>query len=662
MVNKKKKTRKVKRKSKKKKHRINSRKKIKKIKKKKKGFREMSVPIPLWKKDMDEVKKSLEIERQKRFKLLAEKLKASKFNSKGDFKEKEKWNKKAEKIKKREEKKKLKKDIHEKDKEVDMTPIVKAIEKKPGQADYEKKLGIPSAISKPNVEKQEENKKIIQGHELESYNTVANDVPFKISIVDTEEGRRYSIKLPTISKPTRALLETVKQKLINLIDIGTAEITDISAIERMKDKLKEKAIELFQRYKLPKENINFLTGLLINEMIGLGNIEVLVADPSLEEVVIASAKEPVRVYHKKYGWLATNLILENEKQIENYSSIIARRVGRQITTLTPMLDAHLITGDRVNAVLYPICTKGNTITIRKFAREPWTIVDFINNGTCTPDIFALLWMAIQYEMNILFSGGTASGKTSILNVCTPFFPANHRLLSIEDTRELQLPSHLYWSPLVTRLPNPEGKGQVTMLDLLVNSLRMRPDRIILGEVRKHETAEVLFEAMHTGHSVYATVHADTSSETIARLVNPPISIAPHLLKAVNLNVVMFRERRRGIRRVLQLAEFIPEESDKQGVKTNLLYRWEPSRDKIIPHSNSMRLFEDLSRHTGMSFSAIHKDIANKKEIINYLVKNNIRDMNSIGRSIQKYYLKKGWKTIKSKKSLSKKYKKKKKKR
>ncbi|MCS7134633.1 MAG: ATPase, T2SS/T4P/T4SS family [Candidatus Pacearchaeota archaeon] len=523
-------------------------------------------------------------------------------------------------------------------------------EKKSISEDYEKKLGFPVPISMEKKLEEETVKKEIKeeqefrkGKLIVSYKIAANNVSTKVNIFDTEKGKFYYIKLPEVSKPTRALLETTKQKLITMIDIGTSEITDINIIEKLKENLKEKASSLLQKFKLPKENINFLSGLLINEMLGLGNIELLIADPNLEEIVITSAKEPVRVYHKEYGWMETNLLLESEKQIENYSAIIARRVGRQITTLTPMLDAHLITGDRVNAVLYPICTKGNTITIRKFAREPWTIVDFINNKTCNAEVFSLIWLAIQYEMNIIFSGGTASGKTTMLNVCTPFFPINHRIISIEDTRELQLPENLYWTPLVTRLPNPEGKGEVTMLDLLVNSLRMRPDRIILGEVRKHETAEVLFEAMHTGHSVYATLHADTAAETIARLVNPPISIAPNLLKAVDMNIVMFRDRRRGIRRVLQVAEFVPDESDKHGVKPNILYRWEPSTDKIIKHSESVRLLEDLSRYTGMSLSQINKDLAEKKAILEYLVKNNIREMNAIGEVIQNYYLKRNWK-------------------
>ena len=119
-----------------------------------------------------------------------------------------------------------------------------------------------------------------------------------------------------------------------------------------------------------------------------------------------AATENIRVYHKVHGWLETNVMPQNEAQIHNYSNIIARRVGRQITTLDPLLDAHLITGDRANAVLFPIASKGNTITIRKFARDPWTFVDLIKNNTCSSEVFALIWLAIQYEMTILISGGT----------------------------------------------------------------------------------------------------------------------------------------------------------------------------------------------------------------------------------------------------------------
>ncbi|PSH00828.1 MAG: CpaF family protein, partial [Nanohaloarchaea archaeon SW_7_46_7] len=208
----------------------------------------------------------------------------------------------------------------------------------------------------------------------------------------------------------------------------------------------------------------------------------------------------------------------------------------------------------VNSTIQPISTHGNTITIRKFARDPWTVIDFIKNGTINKEVAAFLWLCLQYELSVLVSGGTGAGKTSLLNILMPFIPPSQRIISIEDTREVQLPEFLHWVPLTTREANPEGKGEISMLDLLVNSLRMRPDRILVGEIRKKRQAEVLFEAMHTGHSVYSTIHADTAEQTVQRLLNPPIDVAEQMVKSVDVNVVMFRERRRNFRRVFQVAE------------------------------------------------------------------------------------------------------------
>ncbi len=477
---------------------------------------------------------------------------------------------------------------------------------------------------------------------IEQYTIEADNVKINARITGGKGAiPRYLLDIPESSPATIALLDEIKHHLIREVAVSTSEILDPTVISKLKEKFKEKA-EKFVTEKLPKIKLEtkvFLIGRLLHEMVGLGDIEFLLSDGSLEEIIVNSCIEPVRVYHKKYGWLLTNITIKSEAQIQNYANIIARRVGRQVTTLSPLLDAHLITGDRANAVLYPISNKGNTITIRKFARDPWTVVDFIKNNTINSNILALIWIAMQYEMNIIISGGTGSGKTSFLNVCMPFIPPNHRILSIEDTRELQLPEFLYWCPLTTRQPNPEGKGEITMLDLLVNSLRMRPDRIILGEMRRKKEAEVLFEAMHTGHSVYATLHADSIIETIQRLTSPPIEIAANLLGAVNMNVVMFRDRRRSLRRTYQIGEFIvTEEGDRTTVKPNIIYRWKLATDEIVQHSQAIRLFEDLCRHTGMSNAEINKDLATKKKILDYMVKNNLRDIGSVGKVMNMYYL------------------------
>ncbi len=483
---------------------------------------------------------------------------------------------------------------------------------------------------------------MMAGTIIDQYDVVADGVALKVIVRQHRSTlKTYDLQFPLISKPTQAMLDDVRRNLVAEVAISSSEILDPEAIDKIKSKFRERAMEYIRKNLpgAPEGTCTFLVVSLLHDMVGFGNLEYLLNDPQLEEVIILSAREPIRVYHKKFGWLITNVHIETEAQIQNYCNIIARRVGRQISTLVPLLDAHLPTGDRANAVLFPISNKGATITIRKFARDPWTVTDLINSNTSTPEVFSLIWLAMQYEMNIIISGGTGSGKTSFLNVILPFIPPDQRILTIEDTRELQLPKHLYWCPLTTRQPNSEGKGEVSMLDLLVNSLRMRPDRIILGEMRRKAEAEVLFEAMHTGHSVYATLHADSVNETISRLINPPLSIPANLLGAVNLNIVMFRDRRHGIRRTFQIGEFkVTEEGEKTLVTGAILYRWKPGEDKIVMHGKPESFYEDLSRHTGLNESEIHADLKQKEAILLYLQKHNIRQVEQVGKIISEYYL------------------------
>ena len=475
---------------------------------------------------------------------------------------------------------------------------------------------------------------------IEQYTLDVDKTKVNIKIIKEKDNSLiYNLELPKFKKPTLAFIDELKNNLIAEISLTSREILDPKIASQLKERFKQKAISILEGYMpgLPESTKTYLISYLLNETLGLGKIEYFLNDKFLEEVIINSIEEPIRVYHKKYGWLMTNVEIESEEQIINYSNIIARRIGKQITTLNPLLDAHLITGDRANAVLYPISNKGNTITLRKFSSDPLTMSDMITDRVISSEALALIWLSLEYEMNMIVSGGTASGKTSLLNICMPFIPPNHRIISIEDTRELYLPKYLYWCPLVTRLPNPEGEGGVTMLDLLINSLRMRPDRIILGEIRKGEDANVLFEAIHTGHSFYSTVHADSASETIKRLVNPPIEVPENLLEAVHLNVVMFRDRRKNIRRAYQISEFILSEHEMR-IKPNLIYRWKPTVDKIVKYSPSLKLIEQLSRHTGLSESEIDDEIVDKKKILEFLVKRGIRNVHEVGRVMKEYYL------------------------
>jgi flagellar protein FlaI len=238
-------------------------------------------------------------------------------------------------------------------------------------------------------------------------------------------------------------------------------------------------------------------------------------------------------------------------------------------------------------------------------------------------------------MNVLVIGGTASGKTSMLNTISVFIPTTQRIISIEDTRELMLSRyHWNWVPMVSRLPNPEGMGEVTMLDLMINSLRMRPDRILVGEIREKSQAQVLFEAMHTGHSVYSTMHADTASEALRRLVEPPIEVPAIELEAIDLIVSQFRDRKKNIRRTIELSEII-EFAEKPSV--NHIALWRARSDTFDIVKEPKRFNESLNLHTGMTEKEIREDTSEKTKVLKWMVKNSLEDIDAIGKVVRMYY-------------------------
>jgi len=476
---------------------------------------------------------------------------------------------------------------------------------------------------------------------LDSYELSVNDIVIDVSIYsdENEPVPIYTISVTNISETTKIILEKIREEFVtqetNVLKEGVLEASAIQT------HFKEGILVLLKKYfpTANKKTMDMLINYVLQQNIGLGNLEILLKDPRLEEVVVNNAEDVVWVYHRKYGWLKTNLRVTDENRIRYYSTIIGRDVGKEITMLSPLMDAHLKTGDRVNATLSPISSKGNTLTIRKFAVRPWTITDFIKEKTISYEAAALLWMAVQNELSVIIAGGTASGKTSMLNGLANFFPPNQRILSLEDTRELMLPKILHWVPLETRLPNPEGKGGITMFDLVVNSLRMRPDRVLVGEIRKRAEAEVLFEAMHTGHSVYGTLHANNVRETVNRLTEPPIGLPKQILSALSLVVVQHINRKNGKRRTLQIGEIMHDGNAKPIMQLNI------AKDKLEKISDPITIYETLKLYTGLSKEDVEMDINEKIDILKWMVKNNIIDIHKIGLIMSKYYQKKSFKNV-----------------
>ena len=471
--------------------------------------------------------------------------------------------------------------------------------------------------------------------EYDHYALDAHGLKANIRIIDDSLNfvPIYEATVSGLGEATKVLLLSMRRDLVALVHIDPNRAQDKEYTEELMHKYSDASGMIIDKY-LPgteKEAKKTLTAYLINIMLGLGDLEILLADESLEEIAVNSSKEPVWVFHKKYGWCKTNIRIPEEVLIYDDAEQIGRRVGREISNLSPLMDAELSDGSRVNATLQPISQKGNTITIRKFSKNPWTMTSLIANNTISKDLAGLLWMCVQNEISLLISGGTASGKTSFLNAMSMFMPSSHRVISVEETRELTLPTFLQWVPMLSRQPNPEGKGEVTLYDLMVNALRQRPDIMLIGEIRTRKDAETLFEAIHTGHAVYGTVHADNASDTIVRMTNPPIDIPKIMLNAIGGIVTLFRHRRLGIRRTLEFGEILLTGD------INVNTRWNMRNDTFPQVADITRLTDTIALYGGYIRAEIFAEIADKATVLDWMVKNKIFDMDECGYIVANYY-------------------------
>jgi archaeal flagellar protein FlaI len=389
--------------------------------------------------------------------------------------------------------------------------------------------------------------------------------------------------------------------------------------------------------KLPKsDNAYFAAKKITGMALGYGVIGLLIDDDNLEEIMINGIGVPVFVYHRKWGMCRTNIAFSSPDAIDD---LIGELCYVNKKEKKEIIDIAAIDGNRINVTADPLPSKGSTITIRKQRRSIFSVVELIEQGTLSPELAAFLWLAVEgmklTPANLIIAGSIGSGKTTLLNSLMPFMPPNHRVITIEDTRELSLPSFLHWVPMNTRPPNPRGEGGVDMLDLVENSLRMRPDRIVVGEVRRKREAEVLFEAMHTGHSVYGTFHAERAYQVVKRLTNPPMDIPKTVLESLHLIAVQYRNRRTGKRRTFEIAEVMV--TDAEEPEINVLFQWDAKTDSVKQVNKSLRVMEEISMHTGLSEPEIKKNLKDKETILAWMLEHQIKDVESVGKVVSEYY-------------------------
>jgi flagellar protein FlaI len=476
--------------------------------------------------------------------------------------------------------------------------------------------------------------KVGENRILDQYQLSANGLPVSVKIIQTEDFVPvYEVTFPGLGAATKLLVLSLRNEILTMVPIDPSKIQSQVYMNEIRQKVTTASSILIDKY-LPgtkEATKQLLIAYIINMMLGLGELEAPLSDEHLEEVAVNGSRGPIWVFHKQIGWCKTDITIGSEELIYDHAETIGRRVGREINNLAPLMDAELTDGSRVNATLFPISQIGNTITIRKFERNPWTMPALVANGTISPEMAGLIWVCIQNEISLLISGGTASGKTSFLNASSIFFPPSRRIISVEETRELTLPNIFQWVSMLTRQPNPEGKGEITLYDLMVNALRQRPDIMLVGEVRTAKDAETLFEAIHTGHAVYGTVHADNAQDTILRMTNPPINTPKIMINAIGGIVVAFRHRTRGIRRILEFGEVL-----RTG-DANIVYKWNMRNDTFSQISEMTRLAEVINLYAGLTRKEIVDDVAEKAKILTWMVKHKVINVDDAGFVVAKYY-------------------------
>jgi pilus assembly protein CpaF len=307
----------------------------------------------------------------------------------------------------------------------------------------------------------------------------------------------------------------IHDRLLDLMDLSLIETLDRRILKAELGNLLERILEE-DGYDIPlnlSERERLVTEIQ-DEVLGLGPLEPFLQDPSISDILVNTYKS---IYLEKFGKLElTDARFKDNAHLMKIIDKIVSSVGRRIDESSPMVDARLADGSRVNAIIPPLSLEGPMLSIRRFAVNPLELEDLIDFKTLIPEIAELLKGIIRVKLNLLISGGTGSGKTTLLNVLSRFIPENERIITIEDAAELQLKQE-HVVPLETRPPNIEGKGEITQRDLVINSLRMRPDRIIVGEVRGKEAFDML-QAMNTGHEgSVTTIHANSPRDALMRL-------------------------------------------------------------------------------------------------------------------------------------------------
>lgn len=449
----------------------------------------------------------------------------------------------------------------------------------------------------------------------------------------------YQVMEPKLTKEE----EQIKKRLVYLFRTR-ADVDVFDVDEKQKKNQLEKALEktiVENHLKIYKESKDKIFYYVFQDFIGYGKIDILMHDEGIEDISCDGSNIPIFIYHKKLESIRSNLVYTTTEELDSFVVKLSQMCGKQISVYEPIVDGKLEDGSRLQTTLGNTITKQSTFTIRRFREDPLTPVDLIENNTMDLDMAAYFWMAIEKGTSILFCGGTASGKTTALNALSLFLPSTYKIVSIEDTREINLP-HENWIAGTTRAgftasdTFKTGKD-IDMFDLIRVALRQRPKVIIVGEVRGKE-AYTLFQAMTTGHLSYSTIHASDLHTLIQRLESAPISLPRSLLTSLDLIVFLNSVTVAGtpVRRITNVTEVIKLDPGSNRLVTLTPFRWISEINDRFEGTSGSRIMHKMKLQNGWTDNKLQKEIEDRKTVLKWMIEKNLRSYKDVGRVVAEY--------------------------
>jgi flagellar protein FlaI len=474
---------------------------------------------------------------------------------------------------------------------------------------------------------------------LEGYEEVERywvDEPYAFVVILYNESTNnylYYVAEPSLTVFEKELLVEVFDRLQDVL-----MMENLDATTDKRELLKDKTTQIINDYigKIDTKSYYKILYYINRDYLEFGKINPIMHDNFIEDISNNGFDTPVFLYHKNYENIMTNIVFA-ERQLDSYVIKLAQRCGKHISIAEPMVDATMPDGSRIQMTLgKEITTRGSTFTIRKFKEVPITPIDLIAWNTFSSEEMAYMWLCIENNKSLIFSGGTASGKTSSLNAVSLFIPPKAKVISLEDTRELKLP-HMNWIPGLTRDSfTADGKGAIEMFALLKAALRQRPEYLLVGEVRGKE-ALTLFQAMSTGHTTFSTMHADSVESAIHRLENPPISVPRTMITALDIISIQAQTylKNKRVRRNMKLVEINDIDPNTRNIRTNDIFNWNSATDKFDRVGES-RVIAEIAQRRAWSKRELNAELIRRQRVLEYMLNNNIREFKQIAAIIHAY--------------------------